>query len=351
MRQARLPSRLLVAARGSAEDYPCRSPVPIPAHAAEADWRAPTRPSAHRTPPSQWRRRSRRTRGRSERRPTESTDNTCPWSVVCGLWSRLRRTTDHGQMTLPSLLDTGRLTSQAAQVIQLRAPHLALADDLDRIEPWRVQQERALDADAVRCDPPEGEVLINTAAAAANHHALEVLRALAVALDDAHADAYRVANSKVGQVRLELPIFDLIENFLRHALVAPLHTKSGGYMGESMAPPPASCLVKAGSDYSIGPGRRQIRRTSALWVDREPRAYFMYGSRFSILGSGDGYLDHLADIMQHLQMRLLNARGIGDRHHQRQIGQFARAAAVFTKQRDRAQAPFARGAQRRQDIW
>ena len=45
--------------------------------------------------------------------------------------------------------DAGRLAAETAQIIQLRAAHLALTDDFDLLEPRRMQRENTLDTFAV----------------------------------------------------------------------------------------------------------------------------------------------------------------------------------------------------------
>jgi len=67
-----------------------------------------------------------------------------------------------------------------------------------------VQQERALDADAVRGDAADGEVGLRPALAQADHRALKHLHALAVAFHDQGVDAHRIARPKLGQVGLLL---------------------------------------------------------------------------------------------------------------------------------------------------
>src|SRR3990167_8084243 len=90
------------------------------------------------------------------------------------------------------LLDAGGLAGEAAEVVQPGAAYLAPADDLDLLQPRRVDVERALNANAVR-DAPAGEVGPRAAIVAANDDAFKDLRALAVAFDDLGADLDGVA--------------------------------------------------------------------------------------------------------------------------------------------------------------
>ena len=67
----------------------------------------------------------------------------------------------------PSLLDPGRPTGQAAQVVKLGAANAAVAQDFDLVDARRVDQEGPLDADSVRCDAANREVLVDAASSAA----------------------------------------------------------------------------------------------------------------------------------------------------------------------------------------
>ena len=53
-----------------------------------------------------------------------------------------------------ALAEGGRLADPVAQEVQLRASDLAVADDLDLLDPRAVNLERPLDADAAR-DPAD----------------------------------------------------------------------------------------------------------------------------------------------------------------------------------------------------
>src|SRR6185437_4838911 len=96
-----------------------------------------------------------------------------------------------------ALGDARRLAGQAAQVIELGAPHLAAAHHLDRRDARRVEREDALDALAVR-DLAQGEIRVDPGVLAPDAHALEGLDALALALDDLDADAHGVAGAELG---------------------------------------------------------------------------------------------------------------------------------------------------------
>src|SRR6266542_3200601 len=89
----------------------------------------------------------------------------------------------------------------------------------------------------MRGDPPDGEVLVDAAAAAADDDALELLRALAVALDHPHADPHGVAHAELRQIRFELPLLDLVQDLLRH-VASLLYTQRAG--GTRIAASPTS---------------------------------------------------------------------------------------------------------------
>src|SRR5438477_5739524 len=97
--------------------------------------------------------------------------------------------------TLLALGDARRLAAPAAQIIQLGAPHLAAAHELDRIDHRRIEREHPLDALAVR-DLAHREVLVEAAAGAPDAHALIGLHAAALALDHLDVDQHRVAGTE-----------------------------------------------------------------------------------------------------------------------------------------------------------
>src|SRR6185295_2170713 len=107
-------------------------------------------------------------------------------SCRCGL-------TSSGEL----FLDPRRLARAAAQVVQLRAAHVAAALDLDRCDQRAVGLERALDTLAAR-DLANDEARVQAAIALRDHDALECLDALARAFDDVDADDHGVARSERG---------------------------------------------------------------------------------------------------------------------------------------------------------
>src|SRR5690606_12725013 len=90
-----------------------------------------------------------------------------------------------GFLRLQLLADARRLAGTPAQVVELRAPHVALALQFDRGDQRRVRLERALDAFAA-ADLAHDERRVEAAVALRDHHALVGLHALAFAFDDVH---------------------------------------------------------------------------------------------------------------------------------------------------------------------
>src|SRR5262249_4976233 len=114
-----------------------------------------------------------------------------------------------------ALDDARRLAAPAAQIIELGAPHLAAADDLDRIDHRRIQRKHPLDALAVR-NLPHSEVLVDAGAGPADTHAFIGLHAGALAFDDLDVDDERVARLEVrnllaGRQFRHLFFFDFLE--------------------------------------------------------------------------------------------------------------------------------------------
>src|SRR3954466_5022609 len=102
-----------------------------------------------------------------------------------------------------ALGDAGRLAAAVAQVIELGAPDLAAAHDLDRVDHRRIEREDALDALAVG-DLADGEAFLEAGAGAGDAHALIGLHAGALALLDLDVDDQGVAGLEVRHVPAEL---------------------------------------------------------------------------------------------------------------------------------------------------
>ena len=91
-----------------------------------------------------------------------------------------------------ALAHAGALADAVAQVVELRAPHVAARGQLDALDLRRVQREHALDADAEGL-LAHGERLARAVALALDHDALEDLHAPARALDHLEVDLHAVA--------------------------------------------------------------------------------------------------------------------------------------------------------------
>ena len=94
-----------------------------------------------------------------------------------------------------------------AQVVQLCAAHIALTHDLDALDLRGVHGEGALHADG-EADLANGERLAIRSALATDDIALEHLDTLAVALGDAVVNLHVVADVELGDVLLDLLLFD-----------------------------------------------------------------------------------------------------------------------------------------------
>lgn len=114
-----------------------------------------------------------------------------------------------------ALAQPNGLADPVAEIVQLGPPGNALALDLDLADSRRVQWELPLDALALH-DPANGERLAATGARAGNHRAIEDLRPLFVAFQDADMHVHRVADLKRRQLRLQARLLDLGQDFLTH---------------------------------------------------------------------------------------------------------------------------------------
>src|SRR5438552_7542580 len=113
---------------------------------------------------------------------------------------RGRRMCREPELARRAPLAEGRgLADAVAQEVQLGSTDLAVADDLDLLDPWAVDLEGPLDADAAR-DPAHGDRARDPAAAEAHDDALEDLDPLAVALDDLRRHLDRVAGGELRKV-------------------------------------------------------------------------------------------------------------------------------------------------------
>ena len=119
-----------------------------------------------------------------------------------------------------ALADAGALADAVAQVVELRAPHVAASRHLDLLDLRRVQRERALDADAERL-LADREGLAHAVALALDDDALEDLRAAARALDDLEVDAHAIARVE-GRDAAQLGALEAFDNRAHGVEVAAL---------------------------------------------------------------------------------------------------------------------------------
>src|SRR5438067_10632426 len=103
----------------------------------------------------------------------------------------------------PLFAKRGGLPDALAEEVESCPAGVAVTHDLDLLETRRVDEERALDADAAR-DPTDGDLLIESSAADPEDGALVVLEPFAVAFDHAHGQAHGVPGPDLGEVGLEL---------------------------------------------------------------------------------------------------------------------------------------------------
>src|SRR5262249_53017287 len=101
-----------------------------------------------------------------------------------------------GRVRAEVFLDARLLAFEAAQVIELRAAHLAVTLDDDRVDRRAVRLEHALDARAVR-DLAHRECRVEARVLARDHDAFVRLHALAVAFLDLDVDDDRVARAEL----------------------------------------------------------------------------------------------------------------------------------------------------------
>src|SRR3990170_5005587 len=143
--------------------------------------------------------------------------------------------------------DAGLLAHALAKVVELRAADAAHPHDLDALQPWRVQQERPLDADAVG-DAAYREVGVDSASPLADDHALERLDALPFSLHDTGHDAHRIAGAEVGDLRV---LLELNDRFQVHGNLAQFTVRPPE--GQATPAPPRSAPLPPGGPDDAAP--------------------------------------------------------------------------------------------------
>src|ERR671935_170048 len=132
-----------------------------------------------------------------------------------------------------ALLAHARLLAHlAAQVVELRAAHVADRDDLDLVDLRRVERERPLDADAERL-LPHGERLARARALSLQDDALEDLDPAALTLDDAEVHAHGVPRLELREAVAQLGALECLddvghEDVPSRAAAMLAHDDSGG---------------------------------------------------------------------------------------------------------------------------
>ena len=117
-------------------------------------------------------------------------------SAAAGSWSSPGSTVCLGA-GVAALAHASSLADALAQVVELRAPHVAAGRDVDLLDLRRVHRERALDADAEGL-LADREGLARSVALALDDHALEDLRTTTRPFDDLEVDADAVAGPELG---------------------------------------------------------------------------------------------------------------------------------------------------------
>jgi hypothetical protein len=121
-------------------------------------------------------------------------------NLVRGTWRGYRR-------SLLYLADARLLSHFRAQVVELRAVHVADRLHLDLLDLRRVHRERSLDTDAERL-LADGEGLARAGALALDDDALEDLDATALSFDHLEVDAHGVARFELRQVGSQLSLLE-----------------------------------------------------------------------------------------------------------------------------------------------
>ena len=103
----------------------------------------------------------------------------------------------------PLFADRRGLADPLAEEIEGRAARVSVTQELDLLDAWRVDEEGALDTDAAR-DPANRDLVVEAAVTNAKDRALELLKAFAVAFDDADADGHGVTGPDLGDLGLLL---------------------------------------------------------------------------------------------------------------------------------------------------
>ena len=120
-------------------------------------------------------------------------------------------------------MQSSLLTREVAEVIELRASHVAAGLDLDLRHEGRLHGEHTFDANTAR-NLSNREGLADASALATDHDALEDLNALFVAFANAYVNRDGVTHLEGGEITSERLVFDEIQGTHRVSLSFCLST-------------------------------------------------------------------------------------------------------------------------------
>jgi len=106
------------------------------------------------------------------------------------------------------LLQTRCFLLAATQEVELRATDVAVPNDLNLLDTWRMEQESTFHSNRVRGYTPHGKCRVNATLAHSHHRALYYLNTLAVAFHNTIVNLYRISYPNLGRFGLEVRLLD-----------------------------------------------------------------------------------------------------------------------------------------------
>ncbi len=106
----------------------------------------------------------------------------------------------------PKFTSLSRLPHAVTEVKQFRAAYPTATPDLHAHNIRGMDQKRPFDT-LIAYDPPNGEGLVDSGAPAADDHAVEQLDTLLLAFHDTAKNVYRVADTKLRRLCLDIGLF------------------------------------------------------------------------------------------------------------------------------------------------
>src|SRR4051794_2634751 len=158
--------------------------------------------------------------------------------------------------------DTSGLAAQSAQIIKLGAPHLAAADDLDRIQHRRIDRKHALDALAIG-NLAHGEILVQPGAGAPDADAFIGLDTGALALDHLDVDDEGVAGLEIRDFLAGGELFDLLFFELLNEIHEEFSVGSANVARRAISIDLFGSASFYDKDWALSPFRAGILRWSA----------------------------------------------------------------------------------------